>query len=262
MMRMSKKRLSALLMALTLAVVMIFSGCTSDDNSATTETVKSTATTEKTTAEGTTDKTDETENLTSSTDAQEETDAKSTQDVKATEKQENSNNGNSDKTPVATAPESTTQQATEPATAKPTEAPTEPQAKTCTININCSTILNNMDKLKEEKKGIVPANGVILSGCEIEVQEGDSVYDVLVRACQQNKIHMDADYTPAYGSAYIKGIANLYERDCGSLSGWTYRVNGVFPSVGCSSYDANEDDVIEFLYTCDLGADVGNGFNG
>ena len=41
-----------------------------------------------------------------------------------------------------------------------------------------------MDKLKEEKKGIVPANGVILSGCEIEVQEGDSVYDVLVRACQ------------------------------------------------------------------------------
>ena len=163
---------------------------------------------------------------------------------------------------VATAPESTTQQATEPATAKPTEASTEPQAKTCTININCSTILNNMDKLKEEKKGIVPANGVILSGCEIEVQEGDSVYDVLVRACQQNKIHMDADYTPAYGSAYIKGIANLYERDCGSLSGWTYRVNGVFPSVGCSSYDANEGDVIEFLYTCDLGADVGNGFNG
>ena len=50
MMRMSKKRISALLMALTLAVVMIFSGCTSDDNSATTETVKSTATTEKTTA--------------------------------------------------------------------------------------------------------------------------------------------------------------------------------------------------------------------
>lgn len=262
MMRMSKKRISALLMALTLAVVMIFSGCTSDDNSATTETVKSTATTEKTTAEGTTDKTDETENLTSSTDAQEETAAQSTQDVKATEKQENSNSGNSDKTPVATAPESTTQQATEPATAKPTEAPTEPQAKTCTININCSTILNNMDKLKEEKKGIVPANGVILSGCEIEVQEGDSVYDVLVRACQQNKIHMDADYTPAYGSAYIKGIANLYERDCGSLSGWTYRVNGVLPSVGCSSYDANEGDVIEFLYTCDLGADVGNGFNG
>ena len=119
-----------------------------------------------------------------------------------------------------------------------------------------------MDKLKEEKKGIVPANGVILSGCEIEVQEGDSVYDVLVRACRQNKIHMDADYTPAYGSAYIKGIANLYERDCGGLSGWTYRVNGVFPSVGCSSYDANEGDVIEFLYTCDLGADVGNGFNG
>ena len=122
--------------------------------------------------------------------------------------------------------------------------------------------LGKLLKLKEEKKGIVPANGVILSGCEIEVQEGDSVYDVLVRACRQNKIHMDADYTPAYGSAYIKGIANLYERDCGSLSGWTYRVNGVFQSVGCSSYDANEGDVIEFLYTCDLGADVGNGFNG
>lgn len=260
--KMRNKKISAFITALIFAVVVIFSGCTSDDNSATTETVKSTAATEKTTAETTADKTDETENLTASTDAQEETAAQSTQNVQATEKQENTGNGNSDKTPVATSPEATTQQATEPATAKPTEAPTEPQAKTCTININCSTILNNMDKLKEEKKAIVPANGVILSGCEIEVQEGDSVYDILVRACQQNKIHMDADYTPAYGSAYIKGIANLYERDCGSLSGWTYRVNGVFPGVGCSSYDANEGDVIEFLYTCDLGADVGNGFNG
>ena len=63
--------------------------------------------------------------------------------------------------------------------------------------------------------------------------------------------------TPVYGSAYIEGINNLYEFDCGDLSGWMYSVNGVFPNVGCSQVQAAEGDVICFVYTCDLGADVG-----
>lgn len=147
---------------------------------------------------------------------------------------------------------------TEPATEKPEETVPAVQEKVCVVNISCATVLNNMDKLKEEKKDIVPPGGIILSGCQIEIQEGDSAYEVLKRACQENRIHMDSDFTPAYGSAYIKGIGNIYERDCGSLSGWTYRVNGVFPSVGCSSYEVHEGDVVEFLYTCDMGADVGN----
>lgn len=266
MMRMSKKRISAIFMALTLAVLMIFSGCSTGDNAAT-ESLKSTtaATTEKTTADGIKEETtsEESKATEALTDAEEEASSQSSQSAETAENNDGGSKAEKPaESPAATEAPSTTQQTTQPATEKPTEAATEPQAKTCTININCSTILNNMDKLKEEKKEIVPASGIILSGCEMEIQEGDSVYDILVRACQQNKIHMDANYTPAYGSAYIKGIANLYERDCGRDSGWVYRVNGAFPSVGCSSYKVEEGDVIEFLYTCNLGADVGNSYNG
>ena len=37
-----------------------------------------------------------------------------------------------------------------------------------------------------------------------------------------------------------------------------YKVNGDFPNVGCSDYKLSEGDSIEFLYSCDLGADIGN----
>ena len=58
---------------------------------------------------------------------------------------------------------------------------------------------------------------------------------------------------------YIEGIHNLYEFDCGDLSGWMYKVNGWFPNYGCSRYQLKQGDVIEWVYTCDLGKDVGGG---
>ena len=36
-----------------------------------------------------------------------------------------------------------------------------------------------------------------------------------------------------------------------------YRVNGEFPNKGCSDYELNDGDVIEWAYTCDLGRDIG-----
>ncbi len=55
--------------------------------------------------------------------------------------------------------------------------------------------------------------------------------------------------TPAYNSAYIEGIANIYEFDCGALSGWTYTVNGVSPGVGCNLCTLNNGDKSEWIYT-------------
>ena len=70
---------------------------------------------------------------------------------------------------------------------------------------------------------------------------------------------MEFSQSPVYETAYIEGIGNLYEFDAGALSGWMYRVNGWFPNYGCSSYQVQDGDVIEWVYTCDLGADVGGG---
>ena len=60
-----------------------------------------------------------------------------------------------------------------------------------------------------------------------------------------------------YNSHYIEGINNLYEFDCGELSGWMYSVNGWYPNYGCSRYQVQDGDVIEWHYTCDLGEDLG-----
>ncbi len=137
-----------------------------------------------------------------------------------------------------------------------TEAPTTTETPTptysCTIQISCATILNHMDSLKPEKAGLIPADGVILSARTVTFTEGETVYDVLRRACRDAGVPLDAVYSPAYGTAYVKGINNIYEFDCGNLSGWKYCVNGVYPNYGCSAYVLKEGDVIQWNYTCDM----------
>lgn len=131
----------------------------------------------------------------------------------------------------------------------------------CTLSVRCNTILNNITYLKEEKRKIVPEDGVILNECRAEFYDGETVFNVLVREMKKNKIHMEFVNTPIYNSAYIEGIANIYEFDCGELSGWMYSVNGVFPNYGCSQYTLKNGDNIEWVYTCDLGNDVGGGYS-
>lgn len=128
---------------------------------------------------------------------------------------------------------------------------------TCTMSISCETILENMDQLPEEKKDLVPEDGWILQPVTVCFSEGETVFDVLMKVVREQKIHMEYSDSPMYHSAYIEGIANLYEFDCGSLSGWMYSVNDWFPNYGCSKYVLEDQDVIRWVYTCDLGADVG-----
>ena len=126
-----------------------------------------------------------------------------------------------------------------------------------TLSVTCNTILDNMSRLDPNKTELVPADGVIYSTQTVYFQEGESVFNVLQRSMKAARIHMEFRNTPIYNSAYIMGINNLYEFDCGELSGWMYKVNGWFPNYGCSRYQLNDGDVIEWIYTCDLGRDIG-----
>ena len=128
----------------------------------------------------------------------------------------------------------------------------------CTISIECSNILDNMDNLKKTKEDFIPEDGWILKETEVAFQGGETVFDVLKKVCGENGIHMSSKYTPLYKSYYIEGINQLYEMDCGKNSGWMYSVNGKYPNYGCSEYKLKDGDKIEWRYTCDLGADVGN----
>lgn len=130
---------------------------------------------------------------------------------------------------------------------------------TCTLSVTCRTILDNMDKFNKDKLEVLPADGIILKTQTVTFSEGESVFDVLLREMKKNKIHMEFEMTPIYNSNYIEGIHNLYEFDCGELSGWMYKVNGWFPNYGCSRYALKDGDVVEWIYTCDLGRDIGGG---
>lgn len=120
----------------------------------------------------------------------------------------------------------------------------------CTLTIRCDTILNNMGELTEGKNAYVPKNGCILAKSKLKFKEGETVFDVLKRACSIAGIQLEYSWTPMYGSYYIEGINNLYEFDCGNESGWMYRVNGWFPNYGCSSYTLKDGDAISFDFTC------------
>jgi len=111
--------------------------------------------------------------------------------------------------------------------------------------------------LDKEKVELVPEDGMIFPATEVTFYEGESVFNVLQREMKKARIHMEFSSVPIYNSVYIEGINNLYEFDCGELSGWMYKVNNWFPNYGCSRYGLKEGDIVEWVYTCDLGVDVG-----
>lgn len=115
---------------------------------------------------------------------------------------------------------------------------------TVTISIKCDTI---PDKSAEH----IPDDGVILNDTELQIKNGDTVYDILLEATAKNKIHLETSGSTQ--TPYIEGISNIYEYDFGDLSGWMYYVNRISPSVSCGEYKLSAGDKIEFLYTCDMG---------
>lgn len=138
--------------------------------------------------------------------------------------------------------------------AEPVE--TEPEqgevpALTCTFSIECSAIFDHLDDFAALE--LLPENGYLFAPAEVSFQEGDSAFDVLLRETREAGIHMEYTSTPGYQSAYIEGIGNIYEFDCGPLSGWTYTVNGEMPGVGCSQTFLKNGDALAFHYTCELG---------
>ncbi|MCL2106609.1 MAG: DUF4430 domain-containing protein [Oscillospiraceae bacterium] len=146
--------------------------------------------------------------------------------------------------------------ATTAGTTGTTSAATTKAPLSCTISIRCDTILSNLSLFKKPAD-LIPSNGFILQSRTVAFTQGESVFDLLKRIAQSEKIHLEFTSVPAYQSVYIEGIGNIYEFDCGPLSGWMYRVNGVFPGYGSGRHTLRQGDTVEWLFTCDLGRDIG-----
>ncbi|WP_128894152.1 DUF4430 domain-containing protein [Longirhabdus pacifica] len=105
-----------------------------------------------------------------------------------------------------------------------------------------------------------PDVGVIFEATEIEWQEDDTVLELLKRVTRQHEIPME--YRGSGAMAYIEGIDNIYEFDRGSGSGWMYAINGKFPNRSAGIWPTTPNDEIEWLYTEDLGEDIGAALDG
>lgn len=95
----------------------------------------------------------------------------------------------------------------------------------------------------------------ILPLTTIPFTPGDTVLDITVSGLQANRIPFDIGGSGQ--GAYITGIDNLYQLDDGPLSGWLFSVDGNYPPQGPAALQLNQNANIQWVYTVDLGKDVG-----
>lgn len=136
--------------------------------------------------------------------------------------------------------------------------PETPVKMKCTVEIVCDTLLDTSKVENEAILPYIPSDGVVLAETEVEFTEGESAFEVLKRVCRQKDIQMEFRADSAYSGYYIEGINYMYEFDGGALSGWMYKVNEKFPNYGCARYIMKDGDKMVWMYTCDLGRDVGD----
>nr|WP_249435693.1 DUF4430 domain-containing protein [Paenibacillus sp. Marseille-Q4541] len=145
------------------------------------------------------------------------------------------------KTPNKNTGTSTTSSAEAPKD-KPKEEPVEETPKSNVITI---TIIGS------------PNEGTMMETVTVEIGEMKTVLDSLKNVTRSSKMQME--YSGTGATAYVKGINNLYEFDNGAGSGWMYSVNGKFPNRSAGVWPLQPGDDIRWLYTEDLGKDVGAG---
>ncbi len=130
--------------------------------------------------------------------------------------------------------------------------------------IDISSVLSNPNLSKGVKEKLENSNPyvkdykmLVPSYSSIKVKEGSTVLDVLELVLEtERKGSSDFAANPsatagiknsAYGK-YVYSICGLAEKDCGSKSGWTYKVNGKMPNVSADKYVLKSGDKIEWVY--------------
>ena len=101
-----------------------------------------------------------------------------------------------------------------------------------------------------------PNGRTYLSKTAYEFKEGETAYSLLLRT------GLDVKSRRSEYGIYVEAIEGLGEFDEGSGSGWMYRIDGEFPGYSSALYDLRAEEYVEWLYTRDLGEDVGGGGSG
>lgn len=144
---------------------------------------------------------------------------------------------------TGTASETTRETTTAATTA--TIAETSPPAPVATLSIECHRAV---------EAGIAgaPADGIILAATEIEIADGETVWDVLYRVSREKKIVVNK--VGSGGGLLVTGINGIAMT--GAKSGWIYSVNDEVPGISAGAYELKPGDVIRWQYTLDSGNDL------
>ncbi len=120
-----------------------------------------------------------------------------------------------------------------------------------TISVMCETV-------DDPNNSYIPDDGIIIDNEFVTIENGDTVYDILVEVCKNHEILLDIKgiSTGNTSSAYIAAIGGIYEMEYGELSGWMYFVNGESGNVSCGSYILSDGDEITWQYTTNMGGDL------
>lgn len=120
----------------------------------------------------------------------------------------------------------------------------------CSVMVSGSTVLGRSSADNYEMEG----DGTLFSNYEAEIREGDTAFSILERELVLNSILVEYNITD---SVRVTSVGGLREGDFGEMSGWKYKVNGIFLDVPADQYVVKAGDVVEWVYTCDGGNDVG-----
>ena len=115
---------------------------------------------------------------------------------------------------------------------------------TCTIGVECKSILSNTALLNAEKADYLPPEGVLLAGEAVGIYEGDTVLAVLERAVQTAGIALESE------EGAVIGIGDICAGDCGAASCWKYRVNGTEIAESPDTHTVEPNDTVKFFFTC------------
>lgn len=110
------------------------------------------------------------------------------------------------------------------------------------------------------------ALGTVIEAVEVPFVKGDSIADVTVRLL--DALGMEYEFTGTVDSGfYLAALKNfelngtyyptLGEFDGGKDSGWCVRLNNWHIDRSAAEIEVGDEDVVSWLYTCQLGADIG-----
>ncbi|QQZ08151.1 DUF4430 domain-containing protein [Heyndrickxia vini] len=91
--------------------------------------------------------------------------------------------------------------------------------------------------------------GTILSQTKVAINKGDTLLVVTRNILKEKGIPISV--TGSGATAYVQGIANLFEFDLGPMSGWTVKKNGVLLDRSVGAVTVKNGDRIEWIYTTD-----------